>query len=260
MKRISSRDNALYKELKQLAGSAQSRRKAGRSLLDGIHLAQAFLEQGRHPEICVVADSVQYHAEVAPLLARCAAAGSQCIALPDALYQALSQVENGIGLLLVIATPQPVAPRQLTASAVLLDGLQDPGNLGSILRSAAAAGIRQIFCSSGTVAAWSPKVLRAGMGAHFLLEIYENADLSALCEDSSVPVLATSSHAQQTIYQADLGADVAWLFGHEGQGVSQALLNAASAQVMIPHLGEMESLNVAAAAAVCFFEQVRQRQ
>ena len=260
MKVISSRDNPLYKELKQLAGSAQARRKAGRSLLDGVHLAQAFLQQGGQAEICVVADSAQYHVEVAPLLAQCANAGSQCIALPDALYQALSQVENGIGLLLVIGTPQPVAPQQLTTSAVLLDGLQDPGNLGSILRSAAAAGIQQVFCSPGTVAAWSPKVLRAGMGAHFLLEIYENAALLALCERSSIPVLATSSHAQQTIYEADLSAGVAWLFGHEGQGVAPSLLDAASAQVVIPHLGAMESLNVAAAAAVCFFEQVRQQQ
>lgn len=260
MKIISSRDNPLYKELKQLAGSAQSRRKAGRSLLDGVHLAQAFLQQGGHAEFCVVADSAQDHAEVAPLVAQCAAAGSQCVALPDALYQALSQVENGIGLLLVIATPQPVVPGQLTASAVLLDGLQDPGNLGSILRSAAAAGIRQVFCSPGTVAAWSPKVLRAGMGAHFLLQIYENVDLPALCEHSDLPILATSSHAQQTIYQADLRAGVAWLFGHEGQGVDEVLLTAASAQVVIPHLGAMESLNVAAAAAVCFFEQVRQQQ
>jgi RNA methyltransferase, TrmH family len=260
MKVISSRDNSLYKELKQLAGSAQSRRKAGRSLLDGVHLAQAFLQQGGHAEFCVVADSAQDHAEVAPLVSQCEAAGSQCVALPDALYQALSQVENGIGLLLVITTPQPIVPSQLTASAVLLDGLQDPGNLGSILRSAAAAGIRQVFCSPGTVAAWSPKVLRAGMGAHFLLQIYENADLPVLCEHSNVPVLATSSHAQQTIYEADLHAGVAWLFGHEGQGVGEALINAASAQVVIPHLGAMESLNVAAAAAVCFFEQVRQQQ
>jgi len=259
MKSIISRDNSLYKELKQLATSAQVRRKAGRSLLDGVHLAEVFMQQGGCADYCVVAESAVYHAEVAPLLAQCEAAGSQCITLPDALYQALSQVENGVGVLLVIATPQPMAPQQLMASAVLLDGLQDPGNLGSILRSAAAAGITQVFCSPGTAAAWSPKVLRAGMGAHFLLQIIENVDLLALCNGSAIPVLATSSHAQHTVYQTDLKQAVAWLFGHEGQGVGAALLAAASTKVVIPHLGKMESLNVAAAAAVCFFEQVRQR-
>jgi TrmH family RNA methyltransferase len=260
MKTISSRDNALYKELKQLATSAQARRKAGRSLLDGVHLAQAYQQQGGRAQYCVVTESAVAHPEVAPLLAQCEADGSQCLCLPDPLYAALSQVENGVGLLLVIATPQPSVPQQLTASAVLLDGLQDPGNLGSILRSAAAAGITQVFCSPGTTAAWSPKVLRAGMGAHFLLQIAENVDLSALCRDSAIAVLATSSHASSTIYQADLTQPVAWLFGHEGQGVSAPLLATTRSTVVIPHLGPMESLNVAAAAAVCFFEQVRQRQ
>lgn len=260
MKSISSRDNPLYKELKQLATSAQARRKAGRSLLDGVHLAQAYLQQSGTPALCVLAESALAHAEVAAILAQCEAAGSQCISLPDALYQALSQVEHGVGLLLVIATPQPQAPATLTESAVLLDGLQDPGNLGSILRSAAAAGIRQVFCSGGTAAAWSPKVLRAGMGAHFLLDIFENADLLSLCQDSRIPVLATSSYAQQTIYQTDLTQAVAWLFGHEGQGVADDLMAAAGVKVVIPHLGQMESLNVAAAAAVCFFEQARQKQ
>lgn len=260
MKSISSRDNALYKELKQLATSAQARRKAGRSLLDGVHLAEAYLQQGGKPVLCVLAESAVHHPEVAPVLAQCEADGSQCICLPDPLYQVLSQVENGVGLLLLIATPQPTAPTVLTSSAVLLDGLQDPGNLGSILRSAAAAGISQVFCSAGTAAAWSPKVLRAGMGAHFLLDILEGADLLSLCKGSQVPVLATSSYAQQTIYQIDLKQDVAWLFGHEGQGVADDLMDAAGVKVVIPHVGQMESLNVAAAAAVCFFEQVRQRQ
>src|SRR5450830_324809 len=122
MKSISSRDNALYKELKQLATSAQARRKGGRSLLDGVHLAQAYLQQGGRPALCVVAESAVQHAEVAPLLARCEAGGSQCICLPDALYQGLSQVENGIGLLLLIATPQPAMPPLLEGAAVLLDG------------------------------------------------------------------------------------------------------------------------------------------
>ena len=259
IKLISSRDNPLYKELKHLAGSSQARRKAGRTLLDGVHLCEAYLQYRGAPPLCVVSDTASSHPEVAAVLAQCVAAATHCVTMPDALFHALSQVENGIDLLFVVYTPQPDAVITLTGSAVLLDNVQDPGNLGSILRSAAAAGITSVFCSQGTAFAWSPKVLRAGMGAHFLLNIHENIDLAALIQASVVPALATSSHAQQRIYDVDLRGDIAWLFGHEGQGVADELLNLAKYQVAIPHLGAVESLNVAASAAVCFFEQVRQK-
>lgn len=258
MKSITSSANPLYKELKQLATSAQARRKAGRTLLDGIHLAEAYLQSGARPVLCVASETALTHAEAAAVIRQCQAEALQCVVLPDGLYQALSQVEHGVGLLFVVETPKAVAPAALTQSAVLLDNLQDPGNLGSILRSAAAAGIRQIYCSEGSASAWSPKVLRAGMGAHFILDIFEGVDLAALMATAQIPVLATSSYATQSIYQADLRGSLAWLFGHEGQGVAEDLLQLASQQVVIPHRGQMESLNVAAAAAVCFFEQLRQ--
>lgn len=238
MKLITSKDNPLFKELKQLASSSQARLRAGQSLLDGVHLAQAWLQHRGAPQLCVVAESAQYHPEVAPILAQCEALQAQCLVLADKLYDAVSTVDNGVGLFLLVATPVASAPKALTESAVLLDGLQDPGNLGSILRSAAAAGVRQVFCSPGTVAAWSPKVLRAGMGAHFVLDIVEDADLVALCAASRIPLLATSSHAAQTIYDCDLSGPVAWLLGHEGQGVSAALQEAATQEVVIPHLGQ----------------------
>ena len=259
MKAISSRENPLYKELKLLASSSQARRKAGRTLLDGIHLCQAFLDTIGAPALCVVSEGSVNHIEVSDILARCEALHASCIMLPDAMYQVLSQVEHGVGLLFIVDTPQPIPPPKLIDSAVLLDNLQDPGNLGSILRSAAAAGIKRIYCSRGTVSAWSPKVLRAGMGAHFILEIYENADLLTVAGNAQVPVIATSSHADKSIYQLDLRADAAWLFGHEGQGVSTELLELATKKVAIPHLGNIESMNVAASAAICLFEQVRQK-
>jgi len=257
LKAISSRDNPLYKELKHLATSSQARRRAQRTLLDGIHLCSAYLSQWGLPPLCVAGESAQGNPEVSALLDRCA--GTQCIVLPDALFHALSQVEHGIDLLFVIDTPQPRPAGKLDRSAVLLDNLQDPGNVGSILRTAAAAGIAAVYCSPGTAFAWSPKVLRAGMGAHFGLEIHEQVDLATLIKTAAVPVLATSSHADATFYEADLRQTVAWLFGHEGQGVSADLLALATQRLAIPHLGEMESLNVAASAAICLFEQVRQK-
>lgn len=260
MKTITSRDNPLYKELKQLAGSSQARRKAGQTLLDGVHLCQSYLALRGAPAHCVLSDSARANPEVAEIVLQCEQARAHCTVMPDALYDALSQVEHGVGLMFLIDTPATTAPAVLAQPAVLLDNLQDPGNVGSILRSAAAAGMTQVFCSSGTAFCWSPKVLRAAMGAHFVLEIFENVDLAAVIRSAAIPVLATSGYATQRLYEVDLRQSVAWLFGHEGQGVADDLLALASNQVVIPHLGQIESLNVAAAAAVCFFEQVRQQQ
>jgi TrmH family RNA methyltransferase len=260
MKTITSRDNPLYKELKQLATSSQARRKAGQTLLDGVHLCQGYLALKGAPRHCVVAEGALANPEVAAIVMQCETARTLCTAMPDALYHALSQVEHGVGLMFLIDTPEVTLPAVLTQGAVLLDNLQDPGNVGSILRSAAAAGITEVYCSAGTAFCWSPKVLRAAMGAHFVLDIFENVDLAALIGAAAIPVLATSGYATVRVYEVDLRQPVAWLFGHEGQGVADDLLGLASNQVVIPHLGQIESLNVAAAAAVCFFEQVRQKQ
>jgi TrmH family RNA methyltransferase len=260
MKTITSRDNPLYKELKQLAASSQARRKAGRTLLDGVHLCQGYLQLRGAPLQCIVSEGALANLEVAAIVQRCSELHAHVTALPDALYNAVSQVEHGVGLMFLVDTPLREIAGPLTQSAVLLDNLQDPGNVGSILRSAAAAGITQVYCSAGTAFCWSPKVLRAAMGAHFVLEIYENVDLAALVSNAAVMVLATSGYATQRLYDVDLRQPVAWLMGHEGQGVADDLLALATHQVVIPHLGQIESLNVAACAAVCFFEQLRQNQ
>ena len=257
MKSITSRDNPFYKELKHLAGSSHALRKAGRSLLDGVHLCQAYLDLIGQPAHCIVSEGALANPEVAGVVDRVQGAVT---ALPDALFGALSQVEHGVHLLFLVETPRPALPAALTQSAVLLDGVQDPGNAGSILRSAGAAGIKQVYCSPGTASIWSPKVLRAAMGAHFVLEVFENVDLAALVRAARVPVLATSGYASERIYDVDLSRPAAWLLGHEGQGVSDTLLDLATHRVAIPHAGAVESLNVAACAAVCFFEHLRQQQ
>lgn len=260
MKIISSRDNARYKELKQLATSAGARRKTGATLLEGIHLCSTYLQLVGNPTLCVVSEAGLQHAEVGPVIDLCEQRGVPCLGLPENLYQALSPVEHGVGLLFLIAVPQVTAPEAIAGSTVLLDGLQDPGNLGSILRSAAAAGIETVYCGEGSAAAWSPKVLRAGMGAHFLLKIVENVDLIALADQAQVPVVATSLDARTSLFEADLRPPVAWVFGNEGRGVAPALLERATMRITIPQPGPVESLNVAACAAICLFEQVRQRR
>lgn len=260
MKTLTSRDNPQYKDLKSLATSSQARKKAGKTLLDGVHLCQAWLELRGLPEQCIVSESALKNPEVADIVGRVESQRAHSLCLTDAMYAAVSQVEHGVGVMFLVETPEKALPASLSQPAVLLDGVQDPGNVGSILRSAGAAGIKQVFCSPGTAFCWSPKVLRAAMGAHFVLDIFENVDLAAMMGKATIPTLATSGYAQQRVYDVDLRSPVAWVFGHEGQGVSDQLMSLASQTVVIPHLGKVESLNVAACAAVCFFEQVRQNQ
>lgn len=260
MKRIASRDNPLFRTLRRLSTDPAARRDAGVALLEGIHLADAFLRSGGAPERVVVGASALDVAEVVELLQRLAPAapGAGPLVLDDALFASLSQLAGGVALLLVVPRPAPALPARIDRAAVVLDRVQDPGNIGSILRSAAAAGIPDVFLSPQCAGAWSSKVLRAGMGAHFHLRVFEECDLRALRDTAAVDWIATSPHATATIHDTDLRADVAWVFGHEGQGIDAALMRDARA-LRIPQPGHGESLNVAASAAVCFFEQVRQR-
>ena len=254
---VASRDNPRNKQLLKLATSAQARKREGLSLLDGVHPVAVYLEQVGPPALLAVSDSGASNPEIAALLHR---AEGTVLQLPDALFTTISQVEHGVGVVAAIATPRPELPAHIAGDCLLVEHLQDPGNLGSLLRSAAAAGVGQVLLSEQTAYAWSPKVLRAGQGAHFALTIYEGLDLPAVLPRLAAPVVATSSHAKTTVYDADLRGPVAWLFGNEGAGVSAPLLAQARMQVCIPMAGGTESLNVAAAGAICMFEAVRQRR
>jgi TrmH family RNA methyltransferase len=186
-----------------------------------------------------------------------AAQAQRVVRVPDALFKGVSGLESPapLGALVDLPAPAPIAPE---VDTLVLDRLQDAGNVGSILRSAAAFGVRQVLALKGTAGLWSPKVLRAAMGAHFGLQLKEGLepdDLQAL----RVPLLATSSHAVQAVHEAELPAPAAWVLGHEGQGVREALLARCALTLRIPQPGGEESLNVAAAAAVCLYEAARRR-
>lgn len=258
MKHVTSRDNALFKHLKALATSTHQRRKAGQSLLDGVHLAQAYVAALGQPVSCVVSERHYDHAEVAPLLALIDS--QRVVVLGDALFVQVSGVANGIDLMLVIETPPGHLPSRIEEDCIILDGLQDAGNVGSILRSAAAAGIRHAFLGTGCAFAWSIKTLRAGMGANFHLNIVEHCTIDMLAPRLAVPLLATSSHADAAVFDTDLRSPVAWIVGNEGAGVSAAWMERVARTVGIPQPGGLESLNVASATAICLFEAVRQRR
>lgn len=241
---IASRDNPLLKRLRLLAQGSTSYRKQGQVWLEGDHLCRALLARGQRPALAVFAES--YWPQADPLLQEAAAKKH---IVPDALMAGISGLESPAGVGFVWDLP-PQGDIESGLPTVVLDRLQDAGNVGSILRSAAAMGFAQVVSLKGSAALWSPKVLRAGMGAHFTLKLREGLegdDLAAL----SVPMLVTSSHRGDFLHQACLPWPCAWVFGHEGQGVSGQIESMASRSVRIVQPGGEESLNVAAAAAIC---------
>jgi TrmH family RNA methyltransferase len=256
VKRIDSSANPRYKALRKLVESSRERARSGRSVLDGAHLVAAYLDHAGHPEQVAVSRQGAQDPEVRALLARMA--DVDAIVLGDTQFAALSSVMTPTGILAVVNTPRPQArPRDMEA-CVMLEELQDPGNLGSIVRSCAAAGVRHVLLSRGSAHAWSPRVLRAGMGAHFALAIYEGTDLPEAARDFNGARVATRPGAPRSIFESDLKGRVALMLGNEGAGLSAKLLAAADRVVSIPMAGKAESLNIAAAAAVCLFERVRQ--
>jgi TrmH family RNA methyltransferase len=278
MKHITSRDNPFIKNLRRLAQDSAAYRKTGQVWLEGDHLCRAALTRGVHPMQAVFAESAWANAALDwPQVLAASNKGNKTLndhvndhashhtntelfVVPDDLFNTISQLESPARMGFVMVLPghgelgSPAANLQPQTASVVLDRLQDAGNVGAILRSASAFGFRQVLAIKGTAALWSPKVLRAGMGAHFglhLVEGLEPADLQQL----QVPLWTTSSHQgpflHDLVASQSLPGACAWVLGHEGQGVSEALQAMASQHVRIAQPGGEESLNVAAAAAIC---------
>jgi TrmH family RNA methyltransferase len=257
MKSVTSRDNAAYRALAKLAASGSERRKTGESVLDGAHLVAAFLDSGRKPEELMVDAAGLARPEVARLVER--SAGARVTLLADALFNSISTVESPTGIVARVRTPQGTAVPADAPLVLLLEDIQDPGNVGALLRSAAAAGAGHVLLSPKCAFAWSPKVLRAAMGGHFALNIVEGADLPAFLESYEGASVALATRGERSLYDLDMTGPTAILIGNEGAGLSPGLRDAATVRAHIPMPGRAESLNAAAAGAVCLFEAVRQR-
>lgn len=257
MKHITSRDNPFYKGLLKLTGHARQRRKAGETLLDGTHLVAAYHACGGKPLHLLHTAAALQNKEVSELLKRYPDVPQ--ILLDDALFAELSELKTVSGLLAVIALPEADFAPECSGFCLLLEDVQDPGNLGSMLRSAAAAGCDAVFLSRGCADAWSPKVLRAAMGGHFVLTVVEEADLLRVAAQFGGEVFAASLDGKSTLFDCSLRGRVGFAIGNEGAGLS-ASLQAVCQPFIIPMPGKVESLNAAAAAAICLFEAVRQRR
>lgn len=252
---LSARTNPLLKDLRRLVDDPGAYRRVGRVWLEGDHLLRALMARGGAVQEVLLTPAAWGRTDLQALALR---SGARLSLVEPTLMSEISSLETPASMGAVMAWPGAQSGEPGALDTVVLDRLQDAGNVGTILRSAAALGARQVIALKGTAALWSPKVLRAGMGAHFSLRLFEAVDAERLAR-LGVPLLATSSHGGHLLHEAPLPSPAAWVFGHEGQGVAPSLMAACAATVRIPQPGGEESLNVAAAAAVCLYESLRRR-
>lgn len=277
MLHISSRDNPLYKHLKRLAQGRAGRRSAsdadsgpvldgameagpGRhaAVLEGVHLCQEWIQHRGQPVRAVFdVQRLQSSAELRDLASH--VHEHHAVSMESSLVQSISAVAKGQGVVFLVHHDIPAPPGRIDHACLWLDRIQDPGNVGTLLRTAAAAGIKHAYLSDECASAWSPRVLRSAQGAHFVMTLYEQVDLLAALGRLSVPLCAATLREDAvSLYQCELPARCAWVFGNEGQGVDPKLLAEADRCFYIPQDNAVESLNVGVAAGICLFEQRRQ--
>lgn len=269
---ISSRDNPLFRELRALQATGSKGQKArlstGHVLLEGIHLMQAWLADPALG-VLITSDLGMANPEIDALVRQhCNACPETRVIHMDAgLWGELSELANAPQIAGLLSLPDASVDaksslaKPLSGDVLVLDRIQDAGNVGAILRTAAAAGFTDVVAITGCAHLWSGKVLRAGMGAHRLLRLHEGWTAEQAIESITAPFFLASADGKQSLYSigSHLRQPVAWVFGSEGQGVGHSFLMQGEA-VSIPMDPRVESLNVATAAAICLFETVRVRR
>jgi TrmH family RNA methyltransferase len=251
--RIQSRSNPTIVQLRKLAHDPLAYRAQGRLWLEGEHLCEAYVARGLKPGLAVVMEAAWEQ----PRWRSLAEAAVEVMIVPEVVLAGLSAHDSAPPLAFVVGLA--LSDRvDSHAPSIVLDRVQDAGNVGTMLRTAAAFGFTQVLALKGCAGLGAPKVLRAAMGAHFGLHLVEGLDESAL-DSLRVPCLAADAHAAAVLSDASLPWPCAWVFGHEGQGLGRTLAARCAGAYRIPQPGGEESLNVAAAAAVCLYESMRQR-
>ena len=260
-KHIISRDNPVFKQLKKLADHSRERRQTGKTLLDGVHLLEAYIESFGLPELLIIPEG-QSSTEATGLIQQLVDGDEvPTVMFPTLMFAELTPVASPTGVLALIKTPEISLPESADF-LLMLEDIQDPGNLGAILRSAAAAGVDIVYLSIGSADVWSPKAMRGGQGAQFVLPIIQRADLINIASQFNGNILATTMEGE-SLFAQDLTGQIAFMVGNEGAGLSHALMNVATNRVAVPMCNKLgrkkiESLNATTAATVCMFERVRQ--
>ena len=261
-KEISSSGNPNYKEYRRLAGSRRYRRRKGKLALEGPRLVAEALAVGLHPQAVFVTRSFLERGERV-----CSALPAKTgrYLLPPALFSRMVHTETPQGIAAIFPFKEPdyssVAAGDLSL-ALIADGLQDPGNMGTAIRTAAAAGLDAFFYGPGCVDPYGPKALRSSAGSLFHLPPTAAADPSALLQSlkqGGVSVVAARPGAERSFWEFDYRQKTALLIGSESRGLSPELVAAADTSVCIPQFSPLDSLNAAVAAAVIIYEALRQR-
>jgi TrmH family RNA methyltransferase len=238
---LTSKDNSKVKRWAKLAQDARYRKSERSALIEGPHLVAALQATGGKASAILVTEQALQDKEIAGL------AGKSPIIVSESVFRSIVEAENPPGIAAEIAIPQP---KGSSGDVVFLEGVQDPGNVGAIIRSAAAFGLGEVVLDQACADAWSPRALRAGMGGHFNLSLRQVARLDFAGFDGTL--LCTVARGGKSLKEASLQGRLGWIFGGEGRGVSQEAERQAKVKITIPIAAE--SLNVAAAAAVCFYE------
>lgn len=262
---IESAQNERLKAAIKLLSSNHALRQSGLAAAEGLHLAEILLHlPGVRVDSVWIPQSLLNKPEWLTMsaLSDVLEQGEvRCMVLADALYAKLSKLKTPTGPLVFFVPVNSNSPVDLKRDVVLLDGIQDPGNVGTLLRNCAAAGLNQVALSDHSAWVWSDKVLRAGMGAQFSLQLYSESDLLVAMGRTKPSVRVTNLHPKSIdLFDIDLKPAGIWVFGSEGQGVSQPWLDRATHHIRIPQSEHIESLNVGSSSAVCLFEQFRQRR
>jgi TrmH family RNA methyltransferase len=241
-------------------GKSSERSSAGAFVVEGVRLVEEGAKAGWPASLVLYSDALSARGK--DLVARLATAGAETELVAGHVLASISATETPQGLLAVFKTHSLPVAKEIDF-VVIADGIRDPGNLGALLRTAAAAGVQLLIVTPGSVDVYSPKVLRAAMGAHFHLPV-QNLDWSEikpLLKEGAAPLHVFVADAGQGLacWTADLRQPCALVIGSEAEGVSQAARDLADAALTIPMPGQSESLNAAAAASILIFEVVRQR-
>lgn len=253
-KHITSRDNPIFKQLKKFADHAKERRNEGKTLLDGVHLIESYMAIFGLPDVVIIPEG-KSSVEATGLIQELVDVST--VMLPTLMFAELTPVTNATGILALVKIPQLSLPEN-PKFALMLEDIQDPGNMGSLLRTAAASGVEVVYLSTGCTDAWSPKALRGGQGAQFVLPVVERADLIAELQQFQGSSYATTMQGE-SLYAQDFTAPTVFVIGNEGAGLRKQTIAAATKSISIPMQPDsVESLNAGAAAAVCLFERMRQ--
>ena len=245
MSALRSRDNPQVKRWAKLARESRLRRSEGRAIVEGPHVLDAFLSQRLRPCAVIATEAALKDAEIAALVQR---TGLEPVLVAESAFKTIADAETPPG----IAAEIPIPSLRREGPRVFLEGVQDAGNVGAIVRSAAAFGAGAVILDRACADPWSPKVLRAGMGGHFSLQVLQVDSLEAALESFPGRLVCTLARGGEPLRKADLSGKIGWVFGSEARGVSPAVARIAALKVTIPVA--IESLNVAAVAAICLYE------